>query len=140
MNILLPSNYQEWKEKAIIVDNTKQQFDHIKQEYRGPDRYIPKLTPKLYIPPQKCEPTPIADHYDATGRVFRGQGQPMDVILNQYQKNRACFKCGVVRHFTRDCSLGQLAIQRIIAALDEEDRMKLFEELRMTTEMSEEIH
>ncbi|KAL5525265.1 hypothetical protein ACEPAF_9135 [Sanghuangporus sanghuang] len=60
----------------------------------------------------------------------------MEVTMNQARRTRACYKCGQVGHYIRDCPRGREAIRAIIAAFVPADRKALFEELGQAKESS----
>ncbi|KAL5521268.1 hypothetical protein ACEPAG_9191 [Sanghuangporus baumii] len=134
-----PTTYAQWRKRAVTVDNVERQIKYVHAQRRGqqhlatlPARQQAFARPYAQAPQQPARPMapfPQVDRRDATGVTYRGLGQPMDIAMNQARARRACYKCGKVGHFIRDCPRGREAIRSIIAALKPEDRLAFLEEL-----------
>ncbi|KAL5535625.1 hypothetical protein ACEPAF_3719 [Sanghuangporus sanghuang] len=139
-----PTTYEEFKKAAVKVDRVERQIRDLMAERRRKTISSTMMKPapqplKRPAPPQQAArpfAPPVQDRRDTTGVTYGGLGQPMDVMMNQARRTRACYKCSQVGHYIRECPRGREAIRAIIAAFVPADRKALFEELGQAKESS----
>ncbi len=135
----IPQNYDEWKERILIMyeerqrDRAYNESHGISQRDRGNDKkpggqkQITAASSSKNTAGGTTSPSGNSLGWDVQGRwhsiaqkTFGGQGQPMDVDAREEkkQKQRAegrCFKCNEKGHLSKDCPTKKVAVRAVKA-------------------------
>ncbi|PBK70575.1 hypothetical protein ARMSODRAFT_974493 [Armillaria solidipes] len=100
----IPNGYEEWKERIILMNNERQRkqaldivggmYQPRPQQHTQPNTGASKGSPGTT--------TSSADKKTATGTIYGGRGQPMDIDAI---KSGNCFRCGEKGHISKNCPL-----------------------------------
>ena len=94
----LPTTYQEWKRKAISLD----QLYHRREERKRFSRDLQTPSRVARPPPFPLQPQPPQTLASPAPQAPLGAGQLMDIDQAQVRPRR-CFNCGEVGHLARNC-------------------------------------
>ena len=88
------TTYEQWKTKAIEIDNAVRPIHETSQSQRQPFR-LPFPLPRANQTP-RTTPAP----QQTQGRTFPGMGEPMDWSVNRRKARQtgACYRCGQQGH------------------------------------------
>jgi len=140
-NLPLPVTYQDWKTKAISLDQLhrrREERKKLSREFRAP-LHIPRTLPASpHVQPPPAPAAPVS-------QTPLGAGQPMDIDRTRVHPRR-CFNCKEVGHLARDCpkprqpqtNVRQVPISEIEGLIRERDELRNeIMELRALKEGSE---